>query len=277
MVLLKCLTVLKMIGFNHLGRLGRLGNQMFQYAALKGIAKNRGYDFCIPYYSDYVDDGMGNLLKTELFNVFNLKVDNLKILNCEYINEPHFHFSEELFNNCPDNISLVGFFQSEKYFKNIENEIREEFSFKSEIHDSCLDAFNTLDLNEPIALHIRRGDYTTNSDRHPVMPIEYYEKALSNFSEERDVVVFSDDPKWCSEQSIFSSDRFLISEGNDTYHDLCLMTMCSDFIIANSSFSWWGAWLANGGNVYYPSIWFGPAINSDSKDLFPREWIKIDL
>ena len=59
-----------MIGFNHLGRLGRLGNQMFQYAALRGIARNNGFNFCIPYYSDYVDDGIGNLLKTELFDVF---------------------------------------------------------------------------------------------------------------------------------------------------------------------------------------------------------------
>lgn len=266
-----------MIGFNHLGRLGRLGNQMFQYAALKGIAKNRGYEFCLPYYNNYVDDGIGNLLKTELFNVFNLKVDNLKTIDVQYVNEPHFHFSEDLFNNCPDNISLVGFFQSEKYFKNIEDEIRQDFSFKEEIYNSCSQTFNSLCLNKPIALHIRRGDYTINSDRHPVTPLEYYEKVLTNFDDDQDVVVFSDDPKWCSEQKIFSSDRFLISEGNDTYHDLCLMSLCSDFIIANSTFSWWAAWLANSKNVYYPINWFGPAADNDTKDLFPSNWIGVSV
>lgn len=266
-----------MIGFNHLGRLGRLGNQMFQYAALKGIAKNNGFDFCIPNYSDYIDDGIGNLLKTELFNVFDLKVDNLFQIDGQYINEPHFHFSEELFNNCPDNVSLVGFFQSEKYFKSIESEIRKDFSFRKEIVKSCHEAFESLNLNNPIALHIRRGDYTINSDRHPVTPLEYYQKCLSYFDNDRDVVVFSDDPKWCSEQKIFSSDRFLISEGNDTYHDLCLMSLCSDFVIANSTFSWWGAWLANTGEVYYPTDWFGTAVNNDTKDLFPSEWIGVDV
>ena len=266
-----------MIGFNHLGRLGRLGNQMFQYAALKGIAANNGFDFCIPNYSDYIDDGIGNLLKTELFNVFDLKVDNLFQIDGQYINEPYFHFSEELFNNCPDNVSLVGFFQSEKYFKNIESEIRKDFSFKKEIAKSCNETFQSLNLNNPIALHIRRGDYTINSDRHPVTPLEYYQKCLSFFDSDRDVVVFSDDPKWCSEQEIFSSDKFLISEGNDTYHDLCLMALCSDFIIANSTFSWWGAWLANRGKVYYPTNWFGTAVNNDTKDLFPSEWIGVDV
>lgn len=266
-----------MIGFNHLGRLGRLGNQMFQYAALKGIAKNRGFDFCIPYYNEYVDDGIGNLLKTELFNVFDLNVDNLHGIDSQYVNEPHFHFSEDFFNNCPDNVSLIGFFQSEKYFIGIEDEIRKDFSFKKEILNSCLDAFNSLELNNPVALHIRRGDYTINSDRHPVMSLEYYEKCLSYFENDRDVLVFSDDPKWCSEQEIFSSDRFLISENNDTYHDLCLMTLCSDFIIANSTFSWWGAWLANTGNVLYPTEWFGTAVNNDTKDLFPSKWIGVSV
>lgn len=66
-----------MIGFNHLGRLGRLGNQMFQFAALKGIARNRRFDFCIPFYPDEVDDGIGNMLKTELFNVFDINVDRV--------------------------------------------------------------------------------------------------------------------------------------------------------------------------------------------------------
>ena len=264
-----------MIGFNHLGRLGRLGNQMFQYAALKGIARYKNYEFCIPYYSESVNDGIGNFLKTELFNAFDLKVDHIKYIDASFINEPHFHFSEEFFDNCPDNVSLVGFFQTEKYFKHIEEEIRKDFSFKKEIKDSCLKIFDEMDLKDPIALHIRRGDYVHNSNRHPVVALDYYETALSNFDNQREVIIFSDDPSWCKEQELFSDDRFLISEGTDNYHDLCLMSMCLDFIIANSSFSWWAAWLSNKGTVFYPSIWFGPELNNNLKDLFPEHWIKI--
>lgn len=266
-----------MIGFNHLGRLGRLGNQMFQFAALKGIAKNRGFEFCIPYYSEEVNDGIGNMLKTELFNAFDIKVDNISSINAPIEKEPHFHFSTDHFNNCPDNVSLFGFYQTEKYFKHIEDEIRRDFEFKDEIKTPCLEIFNSLEIKDPIALHIRRGDYTYNSDRHPVVPLEYYKKALENFDKSREVIIFSDDTKWCKEQDIFSDDRFLVSEGTDTYHDLCLMSMCSDFIIGNSSFSWWGAWIANTGSVYYPSIWFGPALNHDLKDLFLEHWTKVEL
>jgi len=266
-----------MIGFNHIGRLGRLGNQMFQYAALKGIAKNRGFDFCIPYYSDEIDDGIGNMLKTELFNTFDLQIEKISQINAPIEREPHFHFSEDHFNNCPDNVSLFGFYQTEKYFKHIEDEIRKDFGFKKEIRKSCVEIFQVLNLKNPIALHIRRGDYTNNSDRHPVIPLSYYEKALKNFDSSREVIVFSDDTNWCKTQDIFSDDRFLISEDTDTYHDLCLMSMCSDFIVGNSSFSWWGAWLANTGSVYYPSIWFGSILGNDTKDLFPEHWSKIEV
>ena len=265
-----------MIGFNHLGRLGRLGNQMFQFAALKGIARNRQFEFCIPYYSDEVDDGIGNMLKTELFNAFDLKVDKLSQINAPIEKEPHFHFSEEHFNNCPDNVSLFGFYQTEKYFKHIEDEIRSDFVFKDEIKKSCEETFSSLELKNPISLHIRRGDYTINYDRHPLMSMDYYKKCLSNFDSNRDVIIFSDDPKWCKEQEVFSGDRFLVSEGTDTFHDLCLMSMCSDFIIANSSFSWWGAWLANKGTVLYPSVWFGPAINNNTTDMIPEQWIEVE-
>ena len=178
-----------MIGFNHLGRMGRLGNQMFQYAALKGIARNRNFEFCLPYYQEYVDDGIGNLLKSELFDCFDIKVNNIKIIESSYVNEPHFHFSDDLFNNCPDNVSLIGFFQTDKYFKNIESEIRKDFTFKKKIYDSCIRTFNDLQLKDPIALHIRRGDYTINSDRHPTLPIEYYIQALSHFPDDSSVIV----------------------------------------------------------------------------------------
>ena len=121
-----------MIGFNHMGRLGQLGNQMFQYAGLKGIAANRGFEYMVPIHAETVVDALGNHLRTELFNPFSMKVDTGFIQSEKYVQEPHYEFSEDLFNNCPDDISLWGFFQTEKYFKHIEDEIREDFTFKRE-------------------------------------------------------------------------------------------------------------------------------------------------
>lgn len=260
-----------MIGFNHLGNLGQLGNQMFQYASLKGIAGKHGYQYCIPKNS-VVTDALGNELRTELFDVFNLNVNIQKIETDQYLQEPSFNYSENFVNSCPDNVSLWGFFQSEKYFKHIEKEIRKDFTFKDEIVEDSESIIKDI-FHDPIALHIRRGDFLINSGNHYNQSLEYYENALSKFDSDRQVVIFSDDPKWCMSQDLFSSDRFIVSEFAGPYHDLYLMTQCSDFIIANSTFSWWGAWLANRGNVIAPKKWFG-SNNShlDTKDLYPDDW-----
>jgi hypothetical protein len=269
-----------MIGFNALGRMGRLANQMFQYASLKGIARNIGADIIVPYYKDAVDDGIGNKLQSELFSSFNLDV-NIGLLNngnAPVVQERFFHFDEELFSLCPDHVSLQGYFQSERYFKHIENEIRQDF----QLNDDLLAPFKEMieSVENPIALHIRRTDYVTNSENHHNLSLKYYEDALSYFESDRNVIVFSDDSKWCNEQALFSGDRFLISENTDNRVDLCLMTLCSDFIIANSSYSWWGAWLSSIKNkkVIAPVEWFGEkgyTKNHDTKDLIPDEWIRI--
>jgi hypothetical protein len=129
--------------------------------------------------------------------------------------------------------------------------------------------------SSPIALHIRRTDYITNPN-HTALGLDYYQKALEQFDDES-VLVFSDDPEWCNQQELFSSDRFLIAEGNSNYVDLCLMTICSGHIIANSSFSWWGAWLATNNKVIAPSGWFSGSDNEhiDTKDIIPETWTVI--
>lgn len=264
-----------MIGFNHLGRLGRLGNQMFQFAALRGIAANRGYNFCFPYYYDAVNDGTGNMLKTVLFEPFYMgSVDHLNIQTIDAkrptIAERGFTFDEKLFNECPDWVNIHGFFQSEKYFKHIEKDIKDDFSIRKEIRIPCLEMMD--DIGDAISLHIRRDDFLTNPN-HMVLPINYYESALKQFDGDIPVLVFSDDPKWCFEQEIFSDDRFMIAEGNTDYVDLCLMTMCKYHIIANSSFSWWGAWLSNSDHVIAPKDWFGPGNSHlNTSDLIPERW-----
>lgn len=266
-----------MIGFNNLGRMGRLANQMFQYASLKGIARYHGYDYMISYHADFVDDGIGNMLRTELFDSFDLDVPT-GIFNAPTIGERHFHFDQELLEGCPDNVVLQGYFQTEKYFKHIEDEIRQDFTFKDAILNPCKEMIESVD--NPIALHVRRTDYVTNSANHPPCTLEYYEKALSYFDDDRNVIVFSDDPGWCSEQEFFSGDRFMISENEDNRLDLCLMSLCNDFIIANSSFSWWGAWLSSNKDkkVIAPLQWFGTigyTKDHDTKDVTPDGWTRI--
>ena len=263
-----------MIGLNYLGKMGQLGNQMFQYAALKGIARNRGLDFIIPNHSEAIQDSLGNTLRIELFEPLNIKSNNYGLLETnEYVQEAHFHFDEDLYNNCPDNCSLFGYFQSPKYFLNIREEIIKDFKFKKEIINECKSILKQFD--NPIALHIRRGDFLINSANHHNLPMSYYENALDRFDDDRQVVIFSDDPEWCFEQKLFNDDRFLVSQSNSPYHDLYLMTQCADFIIANSTYSWWGAWLCMNPfkEVIYPNRWFGPNNASKSTiDLFPRSW-----
>jgi hypothetical protein len=122
-----------------------------------------------------------------------------------------------------------------------------------------------------ISLHIRRGDYVVNPN-HPTQNIEYYRQALNQMPD-LPVIVFSDDPEWCNEQEFFSSDRFAVSEGNTTDADLCLMSLCKYHIIANSSFSWWGAWLAKSEKVIAPKNWFGgDCVNKSVEDMVFGNW-----
>ena len=133
---------------------------------------------------------------------------------------------------------------------------------------------------------IRDRAYTQCSSQHPPQPLEYYEKALKEFDDDMPVVVFSDSIDWVKEQDLFKPDRFMISEQTDKfsdgalvpYIDLCLMTLCDHAIIANSSMSWWGAWLIQNEykKVVAPKMWFGPAYaDKDTKDLYPKNCIVI--
>ena len=269
-----------MKGFNALGRMGRLCNQMFQYAALRGLSNKTGAEICIPYYQDAVDDGIGNMLRTELFDSFNIKVKTGLLNNghAPVVQERFFHFDQELFDHCPDHVTLQGYFQTEKYFKHIEQQIRADFTFLDEILEPCKEMIGTID--DPIAIHVRRGDYVINSENHFNLPLDYYEAALKHFDNDRNVMVFSDDPKWCHDQPIFDDNRFIISENDDNRVDLCLMSLCNDFIIANSTYSWWGAWLSSNKNkkVIAPVQWFGKTgytKDHDTKDLIPETWKRI--
>jgi hypothetical protein len=260
-----------MIGLNYRGKLGQLGNQMFQYAALMGIADKLGTSFTIPNHNEVVEDGLGNKLRIELFDAFKINPPKLGLLRSEAVyQEKTFEFNPNVFDIQEKEFILFGFFQTEKYFSHIKDKVKKEFTFQDDIVEDCKEMVSMLD--NPVALHIRRGDYIINNANHHNLSMEYYAEALKEFPD-RQVIIFSDDPNWCHIQEIFEGDRFLVAEGNGPYHDLYLMTQCNDFIIANSTFSWWGAWLADKGTVIAPNKWFGPNnANKSTKDLYPEHW-----
>lgn len=264
-----------MISFNNLGNLGRLANQMFQYASLKGIAKNRGFDFCIPpekYFGQY--DELVRHDKFNLYSVFDIdSKNNLEILQNPTLQEKTHCFDEKLFRSCPDNVNLFGYYQSSKYFDHIKDEIKLDFTFSKEVRETCSEMYDSINNGKKVvAVHIRRTDYTYNPN-HPTQPTSYYEKALKLFDKNDQVLVFSDDTEWCQQQDIFSDDNILISEDNDVDMDLCLMSMCDYHIIANSSFSWWGAWLGDSERIVAPKDWFGGDCSKKSvKDMAFGNW-----
>lgn len=290
-----------MIGYNRLGINGRLANQMFQYTSLRGIAAKHNYHWCVPPRNRETHQ-MAEYNLMDGFKLPHLKEENIRFVPDEWpvYNEPSHDFDEELFLNCPDNINLDGFRQSEKYFKHIEKEIREDFEFVDEIYEPCKEFISQFN-DDIIFLHVRRADATGRPHQYPVASIDWYEKMLKdNFSDDIPVLILTDKLDWVQEQKLFEQDRFFISEqreySNKTvwngrgkleyslspWVDLCLMTLCNGAIFPNSTFGWWGSWLQK--NKKYPIVYqhpfFGPFFTSqhdcyrDLKDLYPGEWIR---
>lgn len=263
-----------MIGFNHLGIIGRLGNQMFQYASLRGIADTHGYEFTIPK-SNFIDEWNDH----QLFDAFDLPhLKNRGRVSDKFLQERQFNYDPDLVEQCPDDVSLYGYFQTERYFSHISDSIKEDFTFQTDVLENCKEVMD--ELESPIALHVRRTDYVQKSQDHPPCSLEYYDDALNRFDSNRPVVIFTDDPQWCKDQRIFQPDRFLISETDNNVYDMCMMTLCDDYIIANSSFSWWGAWLSKNSEaqVIAPKRWFGSSgytAKNNTEDITPPHWNRI--
>tara|TARA_R110000868_G_scaffold350492_1_gene611689 strand:- start:1544 stop:2395 length:852 start_codon:yes stop_codon:yes gene_type:complete len=279
-----------MIGYNRLGSNGRLGNQMFQYAALRGIAANRNFEWKIPPPSYNHNSNYGLF---DCFEMSSVSSDNLGFVPYSDIEEGTHAFDEQIYNNCSDNSNLLGFFQTEKYFKNIENDIRKDFAFISDYLNPCKEIIEQFEI-KPIFLHIRRGDAVGREEYHPIHPLSYYEESLKEFDDNIPVFVFTDDLVWCKNQKLFESDKFIFNDNLEKfsystidglgknqnslipYVDLCLMTLCSGAIIANSSLSWWGSWLQENKNkkIISPMPWFGPSLSHlDTNDIVPESWM----
>jgi hypothetical protein len=176
---------------------------------------------------------------------------------------------------------LYGYFQTEKYFKNYREEILKTFTFKEEYSVQATTFLfekihSTSMYKDIVSLHVRRGDYTLYPNHHPVCSDDYYQSAIGKFDLENSVfLVFSDDIEWCKKK--FEGENFIFSDTSNPYLDLAIMSLCDHHIIANSSFSWWGAWLnrSEDKKVIAPSRWFGPSLVNDTSDIYCKNWIKI--
>jgi hypothetical protein len=192
--------------------------------------------------------------------------------------ESNFYFSE--IPEIDNNLILSGYFQSEKYFKDYEKEIKDIFNFESDILNKYKDILNKKNCS----LHIRRGDFLNLEKLHPVQDLDYYKKAISHFDNDTNFLIFSNDTEWCKlnlNKDVIGSDNLFFIENNNPQDDLLLMSKCDSNIIANSTFSWWGAWLNQNPNkkVIAPLNWLGEEYSKMIKfkydDLIPKEWISI--
>lgn len=174
--------------------------------------------------------------------------------------------------NPPDGALIHGYFQSSKYFEHIADDVRQAFRVKS-MSPKAKEYAAVIDSSrgDSVALHVRRGDYVGLQHYHGLTPLSYYQQAKEILGQ-REYFIFSDDPLWCEENL-----GGILVHGTDKYDDLQLMSRCSSSIIANSSFSWWSAWLADVDGtrkVIAPKTWFvEPSL--DCSDVVPERWMKI--
>lgn len=276
-----------MITYNKIGHFGRLGNQMFQFAATVGIARKANQVFAFPKENTEVPsvedfkDGVRREVYFDLPKYFpNVErtLQPLEEIQTYHIaQEPYFHFCPDLFT-VPDQTNLMGYFQTEKYFEHCSDLILGYFQFDKEIKKQAENNFPKFPSKvEYVSIHLRRGDYAGLQQFHPVMDADYYFDAMTEFMDgDYCFLIFSDDIQYAKE--LFGEQENIVYvEGNDPAIDMCMMTMCDHNVIANSSFSWWGAWLNDNTNkkVVAPKRWFGPAYKHvhNTKDLYPESWI----
>ncbi len=286
--------------------IGGLGNQMFQYAAALELATVRGQSLYLDL-SDFSGYRLHNGF--ELSRVFEgefalaeewqlrqilgwrgirfirkvLKRPQLAALRSSpFVVEPHFHFMPEFFDS-PDNCYLVGYWQSERYFKVIEDIIRRVFAFKTSLSARNQELADEIASCNAVSLHIRRGDYANNAKTnatHGLCSLDYYKAAVHYIStrvKQPVFFIFSDDIAWVKDNLKMDFPCHYVDHNVDaeSHNDMRLMSLCQHHIIANSSFSWWGAWLNPRVEkiVVAPRKWF--ANGTKTEDLFPQGWVTL--
>jgi hypothetical protein len=295
-----------MVTFYELGNLGRLGNQLFQYAALRALGLKNGYETKIPDPQERHWHGQNCLL--DKFNIESsyLEQSDLPKIQGTY-SEPDYMSFDERFFSLPDNINLTGFFQSTHYFGGFERQIKKELRPNLELCREAEKHISVLKQRNPgyeiVSLHLRRGDNTDNTDPSQTAVNNFYgpqgTPALSKssfyyeyFSNARNVfegkkvkyLVFTggkrgsddntDDIAWCRQS--FVGDDFIFSEGKTALEDFSLITSCDHNIISHvSSFGWWAAYVNNSPTktVVAPTKYHPDHLEIDYRPgFYPKEW-----
>lgn len=276
-----------MITFPNLGKLGRLGNQLFQIASTIGIAKKNGHIYSFPEW-EYQD-------------FFSNKLPTAKLLVKDIGTERACNYEDIKMSEFPRPIGLHGYFQSEKYFTHCEDEIKKYFFVSEDIDRYIREKYADVLRTCTASIHVRRGDYKKLNDVYHLLGMDYYSECLSMCRANK-FAIFTDDPEWCKEK--FSKfDYVLINERThkdnlntveseeeskrflrEDVVEFSLMSKFNYSIIANSSYSWWAAWLNASPNkkVYAPKDWYKELhakriynITEDynyRNDLIPQSW-----
>ncbi len=283
--------------------MGGLGNQMFQYALGRTLTYSSGLDlilniswfnsckertyqlsqFNIPVITspEAIDEDITST--KSLFTI--MKRINKRIKkksNYQKIYEESIPFNADILSS-PDNSVLIGYWQSEKFFVNIEAVIRKDFRFIYPPVGENYRIIPEIKGKQSVAIHIRRGDYVANPSTystHGVCSLDYYNKGMQYIEShigKPHYFIFTDDPEWARQNITSKYDITIIDWNNDApYEDLRLISLCNHHIIANSSFSWWGAWLGKkeGQIVIAPDPWFDDPFHK-TPDIYVRDWVCI--
>lgn len=282
---------------------GGLGNQMFQYAFGSNVSKLTGLTLKLDtrFLGEYRHYELGIF---DIKNAFASEKElllfdrrKLSILQKMFFKFRH-NFTRTLLlseqegnenliflSHLPENIYLSGYWQNEMYFESIEPLVRDIFKFPAFIERENLLLESIIQHSESVSLHVRRGDYMLEQNKvvHGILPIDFYHNAISLIRkrlEDPVFIVFSDDVEWVK-RNLFIEGKVQYSthnSGNRAFRDMQLMSICKHNIIANSSFSWWGAWLNNNLEkiVVAPIKWFAqPEKNDLHKNILHRDWIRI--
>ncbi len=289
--------------------MGGLGNQMFQYAFGRALSIKHNIPLALDLSSLGQKTGVDTPRNYEL-SIFNIQAqiatpeeinkfsiihnDNHKIIKaihyCVPLILPYFQIKEskfcynELNQKIHYNTMFLGFWQTEKYFANIKDTIKKDFQIKEPLKGLNADLAENIKMSNSVGIHIRRGDYVSNPETnsyHGMCSNEYYTNAVKYLSQKIDdlkLFIFSDEPGWVKNNLRFNQETYYIENNtvDNSYEDFRLMSFCKHNIIANSSFSWWAAWLNDNPDkiIIAPIRWFNVK-DIDTSDLIPEEWIKM--
>jgi hypothetical protein len=267
-----------MTNYISISLIGGIANQMFQIAIIHAIAWEYNLIPIVKYMDKYENekDTPRNMYFTSLFH-------KVKCIDAEiyaYINFIPIYENNKIEILKNTSYKLHGYYQSPKYFDKYRDEIIQLFQTDCDI--KIKELYNVIKQDyTTISIHIRRGDYLQLSHYHTNLTMEYYDKATQYFNDNVLFIIFSDDIKWCKDNFKYKNMYFVEEINNidlpQEVIELKLMSLCDNNIIANSTFSWWGAYLnENSNKTIAPKTWFvNEKKNNDMKDIYCEKWIVI--